>query len=98
MEETLERVKVQAGVEGYVICDKAGVVLRRFPAMSSDLAEMYAASMKALAAKSRNVVRDLEPKNELKYLRIRAKRQEILVAFDPEFLVIIIQKWTPAAA
>ena len=91
-------MKVQAGVEGYVICDHAGVVLRRKPDMPADVADQYAQAMKALAAKSRNVVRDLEPKNELKYLRIRAKRQEILVAFDPEFLVIIIQKWNPASA
>ena len=37
------------------------------------------------------------PQNELKYMRIRAKKSEVLVAFDKEFLVIIIQKWQPAA-
>ena len=97
VEETLERVKIQNGVEGYVIADNNGVVLRRFPSMSQELAEAYATSMQHLAKKSRNVVRDLEPKNELRYLRIRAKRHEILVAFDTDFLVIIIQRWTPTA-
>jgi hypothetical protein len=29
-------------------------------------------------------------------LRIRAKRHEVLVAFDNEFLVIVIQRWQPA--
>ena len=66
--------------------------------MSQELAEAYADAMKHLAKKSRNVVRDIDPKNELRYLRIRAKKHEVLVAFDEEFLVIIIQKWTPAAA
>ena len=83
-------------MEGYVICDHDGTVLRRFPQMSQELAELYASSMRHLSKKSRNVVRDLEPTNELRYLRIRAKRHEILVAFDPEFLVIIIQRWMPA--
>jgi len=98
VEETLERVKIQSGVEGYVIASHDGTVLRRFPSMSQELAEAYAESMKHLGKKSRNVVRDLDPKNDLRYLRIRAKKHEVLVAFDPEFLVIIIQKWTPATA
>ncbi|GMH91532.1 hypothetical protein TrVE_jg7275 [Triparma verrucosa] len=97
VEETLERVKVQAGVEGYLIADQDGTVLRRFPSMSQELAEAYAEAMKHLSKKSRNVVRDLDPKNELKYLRIRAKKHEVLVAFDSEFLVIIIQRWNPAS-
>jgi dynein light chain roadblock-type len=64
--------------------------------MSQEHAELYASSMRHLSSKSRNVVRDLKPTNELRYLRIRAKKHEILVAFDPEFLVIIIQRWMPA--
>ncbi|GMH94632.1 hypothetical protein TL16_g12960, partial [Triparma laevis f. inornata] len=52
--------------------------------MSQELAEAYAEAMKHLSKKSRNVVRDLDPKNELKYLRIRAKKHEVLVAFDKE--------------
>jgi hypothetical protein len=64
------------------------------------------------------VVRDLNPKNELHYLRVRAKKHEIMVAYgewvtwsstyhnttydelavtiDPQFIVIITQKWSPA--
>eukprot|EP00621_Florenciella_sp_RCC1693_P004003 CAMPEP_0182533540 /NCGR_PEP_ID=MMETSP1323-20130603/13817_1 /TAXON_ID=236787 /ORGANISM="Florenciella parvula, Strain RCC1693" /LENGTH=202 /DNA_ID=CAMNT_0024743437 /DNA_START=40 /DNA_END=647 /DNA_ORIENTATION=- len=97
VEETLERVKVQNGVEGYVICNRQGLVLRRFPQMSQEHAEQYADSMRHLANKARGVVRDLNPQNELRYLRIRAKRHEVMIAFDNEFLVIVIQKWTPAA-
>ena len=52
--------------------------------------------MSQLARKARGVVRDLNPKNELRYLRLRAKRHEVLVATDEEFVVIVIQRWTPA--
>ena len=45
VEETIERIKVQQGVEGYVICNKQGQVLRRYPTMSQDVAEQYAESM-----------------------------------------------------
>ena len=41
VEETLERVKIQSGVEGYVICNQQGVVLRRLPSMTQAAAETY---------------------------------------------------------
>lgn len=62
MEETIERIKVQNGVEGYVICNKQGQVLRRFPTMSQENALQYAECMMSLASQARGVVRDLNPK------------------------------------
>ena len=97
VEETLERVKLQSGVEGYVIVDKDGQVLRRLPSMPAAKAEVYAEFMTVLATKARGVVRDLDPKNELRYLRVRAKKAEILVAVDEDFIVVVIQRWTPAS-
>ena len=97
-EETLERVKLQSGVEGYVIVDKDGQVLRRLPSMPAAKAEVYAEFMPVLATKARGVVRDLDPKNELRYLRVRAKKAEILVAVDEDFIVVVIQRWTPASS
>jgi dynein light chain roadblock-type len=96
VEETIERIKVQQGIEGYVICNKQGQVLRRYPDMSQEDAEIYASRMMSLAFQARSVVRDLNPKNELRYLRVRAKKHEIMVAYDVQFVVIVIQKWTPA--
>ena len=98
VEETLERVKLQSGVEGYVIVDKDGQVLRRLPSMPAANAEVYAEFMTVLATKARGVVRDLDPKNELRYLRVRAKKAEILVAVDEDFIVVVIQRWTPASS
>ena len=96
VEETIERIKVQAGVEGYVICNKQGQVLRRYPTMTQEDAEVYAESMIKLAYQSRSAVRDLDPQNELRYVRIRARKHEIMLAYDVQFIVIIIQRWTPA--
>ena len=62
VEETIERIKVQGGVEGYVICNKQGQVLRRFPSMSLEDAEKYAHSMISLTSQARGVIRDLDPK------------------------------------
>jgi dynein light chain roadblock-type len=53
---------VQNGVDGYVICNKQGQVLRRHPQLSQSEAERYAESMMNLASQARGVVRDLNPK------------------------------------
>lgn len=68
VEETLERVKNHKGVEGYVIANKSGAVLRRHPLMTKEEAELYALSMKELSVKSRGVVRDLNPKVRLGWI------------------------------
>merc|ERR1711916_193215 len=81
----------QVGVEGYVICNKQGQVLRRFPTTWEDDAEKYARSMISLVTQARGVVRDLNPKNELQFLRVRTKKHEVMVAFDVQFIVIIVQ-------
>ncbi|CAF4286877.1 unnamed protein product, partial [Adineta steineri] len=36
-------------------------------------------------------VRDLDPQNDLTFLRIRTKKQEILVAPDKDYLTIVLQ-------
>ena len=81
VEETIERIRAQSGVENYVICNRQGQVLRRFPSMAQEAAEKYAQSMMSLTAQARGVVRDLNPKDELRYLRIRARRHEVMVAY-----------------
>jgi dynein light chain roadblock-type len=44
-----------------VISSKKGQVLRRFPTMSQEKAEHFAATMRQLSLKARSVVRDLDP-------------------------------------
>ena len=65
VEETIERIKVQSGVEGYVISNRSGQVLRRFPTMPQEVAELYAQHMIALTGQARGVIRDLNPKHDL---------------------------------
>jgi dynein light chain roadblock-type len=65
VEETIERIKVQPGVEGYVICNRQGQVLRRFPNMSIEDAETYAHTMNALTNQARGVIRDLSPQKNV---------------------------------
>jgi len=96
VEECIERIRVRPGVESYIIASKRGQVLRRFPTITADEAQKFSDILKILVFKGRSVVRDLDPRNELKFMRIRLKKREVIIAHDPMFYVIVVQKWTPA--
>ncbi len=51
----------------------------------------YAGLLHQLTAKARSVVRDIDPQNDLTFLRIRSKKHEIMVAPDREYLLIVLQ-------
>ncbi|GFH54639.1 hypothetical protein CTEN210_11115 [Chaetoceros tenuissimus] len=94
IEETLERIQKQPGVEAYVILNNEGEILRRMPSMSQEVAEQYANKVKDLVKKAANATRDLNPEDKLKNLRIRTKTKEMLVSFATDSVVIIIQSWS----
>ena len=50
-----------------------------------------ARSVHQLAQKARSIVRDLDPSNDLTFLRIKTKQNEIMVAPDKDFMLIVVQ-------
>jgi len=91
VEETLERIKSHKGVEGVIIVNADGIPIRPAKGMDDELTHKYAANISQLAAKARSVIRDLDPQNDLTFLRIRSKKHEIMVAPDKDFLLVVIQ-------
>jgi hypothetical protein len=41
------------------------------------------------------LVRDTNPKDELRHLRIRTKQKELIITHNKEFVIVVIQLWTP---
>ncbi|KAJ3076737.1 Dynein light chain roadblock-type 2 [Podochytrium sp. JEL0797] len=89
VEETLKRLAAHKGVEGIVIVNLEGIPIRT--TLEPDKTIQYAALITQLAAKARSVVRDLDPQNDLTFLRIRSKKHEIMVAPDKEYILIVLQ-------
>ena len=98
IEATLERIKNRQGVDGYVVMDREGNVLRYMPGMPQEHAGEYGRRMSILADLARNCVRDLDPEQDLQLLRIRTKKVEMLVAPGKDTVVVIIQRWTPGSS
>lgn len=60
------------------ICLWLGIPIRT--TLDNSTTVQYAGLLTALVAKARSVVRDLDPSNDLSFLRIRSKKSEIMCA------------------
>lgn len=81
VEETFKRLQSHKGVLGVIVINGDGIAIRT--TFDNDVTVQYAALVSHITVKARSVVRKLDGENELKFLRIRSKKHEIMIA--PEF-------------
>ncbi|KAM3138014.1 hypothetical protein pb186bvf_009909 [Paramecium bursaria] len=92
IEETLNRIQTHSSVQGIVICNNDGQIIRTsYVGDRQKEGDAIARIIPGLAAKAKSTVRDLDQTNELTFLRIKSKKNEIMVAPDKEFLLIVVQ-------
>ncbi|XP_052251729.1 dynein light chain roadblock-type 2 isoform X1 [Dreissena polymorpha] len=89
VEETIKRIQSHKGVSGIIIVNADGIPIRT--TLDNSTTVQYSGLIHQLAAKAKSTVRDLDPQNDLTFLRIRSKKHEIMVAPDKEYLLIVIQ-------
>ncbi|XP_073797721.1 dynein light chain roadblock-type 2 isoform X3 [Danio rerio] len=89
VEDTLKRIQAQHGVIGTIVVNGEGIPIRT--TLDNSTSVQYAGLLHQLTMKARSAVRDIDPQNELTFLRIRSKKHEIMVAPDKEYLLIAIQ-------
>jgi len=92
IEETMKRIQSHKGVVGTIVVNSEGIPIKT--TLDNTTTVQYSGLISALADKARSVVRDLDPSNDLTFLRIRSKKHEIMVAPDKEFILIVIQNPT----
>jgi dynein light chain roadblock-type len=63
--------------------------------MDNSTTIQYAGLLHQLTAKARSVVRDIDPQNDLTFLRIRSKKHEIMVAPGKIILIPLIKTDIP---
>ncbi|KAL8179346.1 UNVERIFIED_CONTAM: Ddynein light chain roadblock-type 1 [Gekko kuhli] len=78
VEETLKRIQSQKGVQGIIVVNSEGIPIKS--TMDNSTTVQYAGLMHSLIMKARGTVRDIDPQNDLTFLRIRSKKNEIMVA------------------
>ncbi|KAG2433852.1 hypothetical protein HXX76_008207 [Chlamydomonas incerta] len=90
IESTLTRIQGHKGVIGVIIVNNQGVPLRSTFEHDA-MTKQYADLVPGLADLARNLVRDLDPQNDLEFLRIRSHKHEIMVAAKDDFVLLVIQ-------
>ncbi|XP_077788600.1 dynein light chain roadblock-type 2 [Podarcis muralis] len=89
VEETLKRIQSHKGVIGTIVLNAEGIPIRT--SLDNSTTVQYAGLLHQLTMKAKGTVRDIDPQNDLTFLRIRSKKHEIMVAPDKEYLLIVIQ-------
>lgn len=90
IEETVKRIQAHRGVQGVLILNCEGITIRT--TLDHPTSVQYASLVNNLTNKVRNMVRDLDPQNDLTFLRVRTKKHEIMVAPDKDYTMVVIQK------
>uniref|UniRef100_A0A3Q3MR00 Dynein light chain roadblock n=1 Tax=Labrus bergylta TaxID=56723 RepID=A0A3Q3MR00_9LABR len=89
VEETLKRIQGQKGVQGIIIVNSEGIPIKTTLDNASTM--QYAGLLHQLVMKARSTVRDIDPQNDLTFMRVRSKKNEIMIAPDKDYFLIVIQ-------
>ena len=77
-EEIFKRINAHKGIAGTLIIDAGGIPIHTTLDNASTI--HYAQLMSILITKARNAVRELNPEDDLEFLRIKTKKNEVQVA------------------
>ncbi|XP_060074192.1 dynein light chain roadblock-type 2-like isoform X1 [Ylistrum balloti] len=89
VEDTLKRIQAHKGVIGIIVVNADGIPIRT--TLDNSTTVQYANLLTQLTQKARSVVRDIDPQNDLTFLRVRSKKHEIMVAPEKDYLFVVVQ-------
>jgi len=92
IEDTIKRIQSHKGVQGLIVLNKDGIAVRT--TLDNSTTVQYAGLFYSLSSQARNCVRDLDPQNDLTFLRVRSKKHEIMIAPEKDYTLIVIQNPT----
>ncbi|XP_065184880.1 dynein light chain roadblock-type 2-like isoform X2 [Sycon ciliatum] len=89
IDEAIKKIASHKGVVGTIVVNSDGIPIRT--SLDNTTTVHYASLIHQLTSKARSCIRDIDPADDLTFLRIRSKKHEILVAPDKEFFLIVVQ-------
>ena len=93
IEETFNKVNTHKGIEGIILSDSEGVPIKS-TFNEDEKTYFYTTSASMFEKKCRNVAKELI-EEDLTFIRIRTKLNEIMIAPENDFIFIVVQN--PAA-
>lgn len=89
VERVLRRIQGHQGVIALMVANRDGLILRSNLDLTTT--KLYALQYQNLINVARSAVRELDPQNELCFIRVRNKRHEIMVAPTEDLVLIVVQ-------
>ena len=89
VEEAMKRINSHKGVLGVLIVNKDGIPIKTTLEPAETV--QHAALVTHFAKKTGDVIKALDPENELTFVRVRSKKHEILIAPDVEYTLVVLQ-------
>ncbi|XP_030379241.1 dynein light chain roadblock-type 1 [Scaptodrosophila lebanonensis] len=77
------------GAREIIVTDSHGKPLRW--TVPTKRCNLYVSMLKPLVTMARNVVRDLDPSDDVTFLRMRSESREVLITLGSDFILIVIQ-------
>lgn len=89
VEKVLRRIQAHRGVVALMVTNREGLVLRSN--LDITTTKLYSAQYQNLIRMAHSAVRELDPENELRFIRVRNKQHEIMVAPTEDLILIVVQ-------
>ena len=90
VETTIARIKKHQGVERSFVTNSDRNAFRSNFVGETDKDSKLLNSVLTLTEKAKLLIRDLDPSNNLAFLRIRTKTKEIMAAPDDQFMFVVL--------
>lgn len=91
IEERLKKFLAYPGVKATIVVNHEGIPIKT-SLSDNGVAVQYAALVTRLTEKLRAVIKEMDASNEFRWIRIRTVKEEITVAPEKEFVVVVVQE------
>ena len=89
VEARFDRIKQHKGVIGYIIINAEGQYIKT--TLDNSTTTQYQSLISQLTRKGTSFVRELNPQDDLRFMRIQTQKHEIMIAPENDYTVIVIQ-------
>lgn len=91
IEERLKKFLAYPGVKATIVINHEGIPIKS-SLTDNAVAVQYAALVTRLTEKLRAVIKEMDASNDFRWIRIRTVKEEIVVAPEKEFIVVMLQE------
>ncbi|BFZ21601.1 hypothetical protein BsWGS_24640 [Bradybaena similaris] len=89
----MKRISSHKGVKALIIINRDGLLLKTNMEMNATT-EQLIKNVYELSLAARRLIRDVDPHDDLMFLRTLSNKDEILISPDVNFTVVVIQEYS----